>query len=48
MTNPTISIYDHNTGKTEVRSMTDSEFAFSQLSGEVAEDYVIPKNGTLD
>ena len=48
MTNPTISIYNHITGKTEVREMTNAELEFSQLSGEMAEDYVIPKSGTLD
>jgi hypothetical protein len=43
MTNPNISIYDHATGETEIRPMTDEEFAFSQLSGELPADYTIPK-----
>jgi len=40
MTNPNISIYNHATGETEVRPMTDEEFAFSQQSGAVPADFV--------
>jgi hypothetical protein len=44
MTNPNISIYNHATGETEIRPMTDEEFAFSQQSGEVPADFV-PQGG---
>lgn len=44
MTNPTISIYNHLTGQTEIRPMTDDEYAFSQLPNEIPADYPLKSN----
>ena len=43
MIKPMISIYDHLTGETELREMTNAEIAFMQTPAELPENYVVEK-----